>query len=104
MINVLNRIFENSDIEYAMEGNNILLMKKDVLQLQKGKVLKGTVNDQSGEPVIGANVVVKGTTNGTVTDVDGNFALEVSNTDVLQVSFIGYMTREVPVKDRYKSD
>lgn len=98
MINVLNRIFENSDIGYAIEGNNILLMKKDVLQQQKGKVLKGTVKDQSGEPVIGANVVVKGTTNGTVTDVDGNFTLEVSNTDVLQVSFIGYMTREVPVK------
>lgn len=50
--------------------------------------------------MIGANVVVKGTTNGTVTDVDGNFTLEVSNTDVLQVSFIGYMTREVPVKNR----
>jgi len=100
VINVLNRIFENSDIGYAIEGNNILLMKKDVLQQQKGKVLKGTVKDQSGEPVIGANVVVKGTTNGTVTDVDGNFTLEVSNTDVLQVSFIGYMTREVPVKNR----
>ena len=40
------------------------------------------MKDQSGEPVIGANVVVKGTTNGTVTDVDGNFTLEVSHTDV----------------------
>ena len=100
VINVLNRIFENSDIGYAMEGNNILLMKKEAIRQQKGKVLKGAVKDQSGEPVIGANVVVKGTTNGTVTDVDGNFTLEVSNTDVLLVSFIGYMTREIPVKDR----
>lgn len=100
VINVLNRIFENSDIGYAMEGNNILLMKKEAIRQQKGKVLKGAVKDQNGEPVIGANVVVKGTTNGTVTDVDGNFTLEVSNTDVLLVSFIGYMTREIPVKDR----
>ena len=100
VINVLNRIFENSDIGYAMEGNNILLMKKEAIRQQKGKVLKGAVKDQSGEPVIGANVVVKGTTNGTVTDVNGNFTLEVSNTDVLLVSFIGYMTREIPVKDR----
>ena len=100
VINVLNRIFENSDIGYAMEGNNILLMKKEAIRQQKGKVLKGAVKDQSGEPVIGANVVVKGTTNGTVTDVDGNFTLEVSNTDVLLVSFIGYMTREIPVKER----
>ncbi len=88
VFSVLNRIFENSDIVYVMEGNNILLMKKGTFPQQKDKLLKGTVKDQSGEPVIGANVVVKGTTNGTVTDVNGNFVLEVSNADILQVSFI----------------
>nr|WP_304959604.1 SusC/RagA family TonB-linked outer membrane protein [uncultured Parabacteroides sp.] len=66
VFSVLNRIFENSDIVYVMEGNNILLMKKGTFPQQKDKLLKGTVKDQSGEPVIGANVVVKGTTNGTV--------------------------------------
>lgn len=81
VFSVLNRIFENSDIVYVMEGNNILLMKKGTFPQQKDKLLKGTVKDQSGEPVIGANVVVKGTTNGTVTDVNGNFVLEVSNAD-----------------------
>ncbi len=85
VFSVLNRIFENSDIVYVMEGNNILLMKKGTFPQQKDKLLKGTVKDQSGEPVIGANVVVKGTTNGTVTDVNGNFVLEVSNADILQV-------------------
>ena len=97
VINVLNRIFENSDIGYAMEGNNILLMKKEAIRQQKGKVLKGAVKDQSGEPVIGANVVVKGTTNGTVTDVDGNFTLEVSSKSILLVSYIGYAPQEVTV-------
>lgn len=104
VFSVLNRIFENSDIVYVMEGNNILLMKKGTFPQQKDKLLKGTVKDQSGEPVIGANVVVKGTTNGTVTDVNGNFVLEVSNADILQVSFIGYITREILVKDRKTLD
>ena len=53
---------------------------------QQQKSLKGTVNDVLG-PVAGASVVVKGTTNGTVTDMDGNFVLEVNNGDVLQISF-----------------
>ena len=61
---------------------------------QQQKSLKGTVNDVLG-PVAGASVVVKGTTNGTVTDLDGNFVLEVNNGDVIQVSFIGYITQEI---------
>ena len=61
---------------------------------QQQKSLKGTVNDVLG-PVAGASVVVKGTTNGTVTDMDGNFVLEVNNGDFLQISFIGYVTQEI---------
>ena len=64
---------------------------------QQQKSLKGTVNDVLG-PVAGASVVVKGTTNGTVTDMDGNFVLEVNSGDVLQISFIGYVTQELPVE------
>lgn len=55
--------------------------------------LKGTVSDSFG-PVAGASIVVKGTTNGTVTDMNGNFVLDVKNGDVIQVSFIGYLTQE----------
>ena len=61
---------------------------------QQQKSLKGTVNDALG-PVAGASVVVKGTTNGTVTDMDGNFVLDVNNGDILQVSFIGYVTQDI---------
>ena len=61
---------------------------------QNGKVT-GTVEDDFG-PVTGASVVVKGTTNGTITDMDGNFTLEgVKNGDVIQISFIGYSTMEI---------
>lgn len=57
--------------------------------------VKGTVKDQTGEPVIGANVLVKGTTNGVITDIDGKFVLQALEKDVLQVSFMGYKTVEV---------
>ena len=66
--------------------------KVDISQQQKS--LKGTVNDVFG-PVAGASVIVKGTTNGTVTDMDGNFVLDVKNGDVIQISFIGYLTQEI---------
>ena len=56
--------------------------------------LKGTVNDSFG-PVTGASIVVKGTTNGTVTDMNGNFILDVRKGDVIQISFIGYLTQEI---------
>ena len=60
--------------------------------------LTGTVLDQNGIPVIGANVIEKGTTNGTVTDFDGNFSIQVNKNSVLTVSFIGYVSQEVAVK------
>ena len=97
---VLNRIFENTEIVYAMEGNNILLMKKTLLSQQKGKQIKGVVKDSNGDPVIGANVVEKGTTNGIITDIDGNFSLSVSENAVLQISYLGYIPQEIAVDNK----
>ena len=59
--------------------------------------VKGIVKDTTGEPVIGANVVVKGTTTGTITDFDGNFQLSAKQGDIIVVSFIGYQPQELPV-------
>lgn len=98
----LNSIFSGTDIVYAMEGNNILLMNKkedSVQQSGKTKQIIGTVVDASGIPVIGANVMVKGTTNGTITDMDGKFVLEVPEGAVLEVSYIGYLSQSVKVTD-----
>lgn len=61
-------------------------------------VLKGTVEDTSGEPLIGASVVVKGHKNGIMTDIDGNFAIQVKNGDIVAVSYIGFLPAEVAVK------
>ena len=67
----------------------------DVKITQQSQTATGTVVDAMG-PVIGASVVVKGTTNGVITDFDGNFSLEnVKKGDIIQVSFVGYVTQEV---------
>ena len=60
------------------------------------KAISGKVVDSKGESIIGANVMEKGTTNGTITDFDGNFSLNVSAKAVLQISYIGYKTQEIP--------
>ena len=61
------------------------------------QIITGTSVDNFGEPVIGANVLVKGTTNGTNTDIDGNYSVEANPQDILEISYIGYLTKEVPV-------
>lgn len=66
----------------------------------QSKTVTGVVVDAAGVPVIGANVIVKGTTVGTITDFDGNYSLEVPENAVLQISYIGYLTEEVTVGDK----
>ena len=73
----------------------------DVRIMQQSGSCTGVVKDATGETVIGASVVVKGTTNGTITDFDGNFSLNgVKNGDVIQISFVGYITQEVVWKGK----
>jgi len=104
---VLARIFKNQGITYSMEGNYIVLHKKEQARevisnpiagatpQQNKRNLKGVVKDALGEPIIGANVVVKGTTNGIITDVDGKFDLQdIPNNAVISISYIGYATQE----------
>ena len=59
--------------------------------------MKGQVVDSTGEPVIGANIVVKGTNTGVISDIDGNFAIDAPKNSVLLISFIGYKSQEVKV-------
>ncbi len=97
---VLSTIFGNTDIIYAMEGNNIMLMKKEInrfgtITQQQKKMISGTVIDEYGEPVSGASVVVKGSTTGTTTDIDGKFTLEIPDRAVLSISYIGYIPQEI---------
>lgn len=96
---VLDKVFEGTNVRYQLVDNKIILSVKGVINQQSEKrLIKGVVKDENGEPVIGANVLVKGTTNGTITDMDGNFSLEVSQGVVLQVSYIGFIECEVNVE------
>ena len=62
------------------------------------KRVTGTIIDETGEPMIGVNVLVKGTTNGAITDFEGNYSLaDVNENDVLMVTYIGYLTQEIKV-------
>ena len=100
----LNRVFDGSGITYVFDDDYIVLTKRgekpvNAIAQQSDKVIKGVITDETGLSVIGANVVVKGTTIGTVTDVDGKFSIEVPSDDaILVVSYIGYMDQEIPVK------
>lgn len=100
---VLSTIFEGTDIIYAIEGENIMLMRKEKNlvvvpdAVQQDRKVTGTILDPSGMPVIGANVMVKGTTNGTITDMDGKFSLEVGKGAILVVSYIGFASQEIQV-------
>ncbi len=71
-----------------------------LLAQQQGRTVQGVVLDSNQEPVIGANVLVKGTTIGTITDIDGRFTLEVPDNAVLVVSYIGYLSTELVLRDR----
>lgn len=90
---------ENIFAEVLLSGDE--LNEVDVVnQSQKKRTVTGTVTDASdGSPVIGANIVVKGTTTGVITDIDGNFTIDVTSKDILEISFIGYKTRQVVVGD-----
>lgn len=65
---------------------------------QQTKRITGVVVDETGFPVIGANIIEKGTTNGVITDLDGHFTLEVSDGATIEISYIGYTTQEIPVR------
>lgn len=98
VIELLKGIFDNTDIDCKVLGNNITLSKitnvATRIAQQDKKTAKGNVIDSTGEPVIGASVVEQGTTNGTVTDINGNFTLNLSTPNAkIEISFIGYKTQ-----------
>ena len=96
IVDVLSKVFDNTDVFYVIEGSNVVLMKRPAMQQQGGRSITGTIIDQYGEPVIGANIVEKGTTNGIITDIDGKFTLQIKENAILQISYIGYVSKEIP--------
>ena len=102
---VLASVFKGMDVRYDVEGKTISIYKPDVTVVQsvnqQKRIVKGVVVDKNNEPVIGANVIDKGDkTNGTITDIDGKFTLNVADNAALEISFIGYKSQEIPTKGK----
>ena len=95
---VLDAIAAKTGLKYTIKDRHIVLTSEaapaSTAATQQNRKVTGTVSDAFG-PVAGANVIQKGTTNGTTTDMDGNFTLEVKKGDVIVISFIGYLTQEI---------
>lgn len=98
---ILNTLFKGEDITYIISDRQIVLNSKAGASIsQQNNKISGVVTDNTGSPIIGANIVEKGTTNGTITDVDGNFSLELGANSTLVVSYIGYIKKEIPVNGK----
>lgn len=103
---VLHDLFDGTNVAYKIVNKQIVLGLKDhsaaeIAAVAQTKVIKGNVVDKNGEPVIGANIRVKGSSIGTITDIDGNFTLNVEeNSGFIEVSYIGYKTQDIALKGK----
>lgn len=93
---ILQDLFAGENINYKIEGKHIVLYKAEAAQQNMKKTVTGVVKDTSG-PIIGVNILEKGTSNGTITDFDGKFTLQVAPDAVLVVTYVGYLSREIKV-------
>lgn len=97
---VMGQLFKNTGVSFAVVNKHIVLSSRKVEQTPKVPVMaNGHVTDAAGEPMIGVSVAVKGTSNGVITDLDGNFKLQVQKGDVLEISYIGYGTQHLTVNN-----
>lgn len=95
---MLTQLLKGTNCTYDLEGNYIIIKPQQKTQTSGKKVkVRGVIKDETGEPIIGATVRVKGQSEGTVSDFDGNFTLDVTDGNTLQISYIGYQTQEFAV-------
>lgn len=94
---ILNSLFQRRGITYDISGNRIILKKTTVSQNTQKSSISGIVSDINGDPLIGVNVVVKGTTNGVITDINGKYTISAGEKDVLIFSYTGYIQQEIVV-------
>lgn len=100
VLDVLSQVLAETGYTYSVKGSYLVISARQQEVNQTAKKVTGIIVDESGEPVIGANVVVAGTTQGTITDFDGNFSLEASENSTLEISYIGFLTQKISVKGK----
>jgi len=103
----LNQLFAGTNVSYEIRDNKIFLTDRASAAQQQQQpdarpaiTVKGTLTDEAGEPLIGAPVAEKGTTNAVMTDVSGNYTLRVPSNSTLVFSYLGFNTQEIPVNNR----
>lgn len=99
---VLNTLFAGTQVSYTLNGNNIVLTVKKENTQQKSslKTVEGAITDLNGDPVIGATVKEEGTNNGVISDIDGKFSIKVHSGAHLNVSYVGMLTKTIPVTEK----
>ncbi|MDR0750289.1 MAG: TonB-dependent receptor [Tannerellaceae bacterium] len=99
---VLDQLIKNTGIDYKIVGQLIVLSEKKLISSQQDgrKQISGRIVDESGESMIGVNVVEQGTSNGVISDIEGKFSLFISENATLQFSYIGYVTQEIQVRNQ----
>jgi TonB-linked SusC/RagA family outer membrane protein len=110
IVSVLNRLFGMENVAYEVKGTQIILQPKEMnriasalmanAQQQQKKQITGKITDEKGEPIIGANILEQNTTNGTITDTDGNFSLIVAEDATIRISYIGYLDQNILTSGR----
>ena len=105
---VLDHVLKNTNISYSMEGAHIILSAnantKETGATQQDRLVTGTIKDKNGEPLIGVSVAIKGTSTGTMTDIDGNFSIKVPAGKTLEVTYIGYVSQTLNVGNQTSFD
>lgn len=105
---LLEQSFSGSNVNYELSEGNIVVIKEEPTTVMlrgtnktQGVQVSGSVTDANGQPLVGANIIEKGTTNGALTDFDGNFSIEVENGEaILVVSYLGFTTKDVSVNNQ----
>lgn len=102
---VLDELFKETDVHYTMEGTHIVLSNKTVAKVsaaQQARTITGKIIDETGEPLIGVSVLVKGTNNGSITNVNGDYTIagDINSKTILVITYIGMKKQEVEVGNR----
>lgn len=105
---ILTHLFKNTQLSYSIVKRQITIRKNPSvvslapqrtseveIELETERIIRGTITNVQGEAIIGANIIEKGTSNGTITDIDGNFSLSVDQNSIIVISYIGYISLEV---------
>ena len=96
----LDAILKGTGFSYQIQGNYIIVTEKKPATAQSVKDIKGKVTDENGEPLIGVNISVDGSSTGTITDFDGNFSIKSLGNARLKISYIGYATQMIAVSNK----